>query len=330
VRALALAALTVILCACGARHPAEEAADEKTVAFEGLSLRVPPGWDSYSDDIGPWMPEPEIWAANVSLPERASGMLAAPYEVLPDLPRRGIVLVVMAPAGPCAFKPSLHVEPVDILDGGYEGQPAPHVATWSTSGVRNGRCVWAQAWFGVNEPDESMRSEVNRVLASVELEPEHAPGSNPGWRTYRDEKARLALRYPPGWQVSEGRLMPLLTEPRELVSLGTSALRSGDERCPQAPEAAVEALGSTDALISLLEFRSEAHAPPRSKRLLPFEGARAPTCNRLQLPSGFLVRSRSFEDRGRVFQLYVAVGESASDETRRETTEILNSLTVDP
>jgi hypothetical protein len=319
----------VILCAaCGARHPAGKAADGYTVALEGLSLRLPAGWDSHADDIGLWLPEPEIWAANVPLPERASGIMLAPYEVLPELPPGGIVFEVFAEAESCPSKPSLRLEPVDILpaDTGYEGQPAPHVASGSTSVGRGGRCLAVQAWFGVNRPDEAMRSEVNRVLASVELEPEHVPGSDLGWTTYRSEDARLTLRYPVGWKVADARLLPLLVEPRELVTLSTSPLRPADERCPQKPEAAVEALGPKEALITLLEYRSEAHAPPRPKRLLPYEGARPPTCKRLQLPRGFLFRAQSFEDRGRVFHLYVAVGESASDQTRRELTEILNTL----
>lgn len=325
--ALLALALALALAACGAQYTAERAAAEDRVGLEGLSLRVPAGWDSYTDDIGPWMPEPEIWAANVPLPERASGMLAGPYEVLDELPPQGIVLMVGAAAESCPSQPALRLDVV-ITDG-YEGQPAPNVATGSTGGGREGRCLYAQAWFGVNEPDESMRSEVNRVLASVELEPEHVPGSDPQWETYRDEKARVTVRYPPDWSVRSMPLMPLLLEPRELVTLSTSAVRPADESCPQKPEAAVEELGPKDALISLLEYESDAHARPRPQRLLPYEGARPPTCSRLRLPGGRLLRAQRFEDRGRIFELYVIVGESASDRTRRQVTEVLNSLAFD-
>jgi hypothetical protein len=42
-----------------------------------------------------------------------------------------------------------------------------------------------------------------------------------------------------------------------------------------------------------------------------------------------LFRAQTFEDRGRVFHLYLAVGESASDQTRRQVTEILNAMSFD-
>ena len=325
-RAVALVALALTLSACGARDRAEQA-ESTTVAREGLSLRLPMDWDSYADDIGPWMPEPEIWAANIPLPDGSSGMLVGPYEVLDGLPPHGIVLMVGAAAESCPSQPLLKVDVV--LTGGYEGQPAPNVATGTAGTGRDGRCLYAQAWFGVNEPDESMRSEVNRVLASVELEPEHVPGSDPEWETYRDEKARLTLRYPPDWSVRSAPIMPLLLEPRELITLSTSAIPPADESCRQTPEAAVEALGPKDALISLLEYESDADARPRPQRMLPYHGDRPATCRRLQLPHGLLFRAQRFEDRGRVFHLYLAVGESASDRTRRQVTEILNGMSFD-
>jgi hypothetical protein len=136
-------------------------------------------------------------------------------------------------------------------------------------------------------------------------------------------------RYPPNWHLADRPLTPLLMEPQELVSLGTGALISGDERCPERPQAAVAALGPTDAFLSVLDFVSPSNANPRPKRLFAYLGAVGQTCTHHR-PSGVLYRTQIFEDRGRVFQVYVAIGDSAGDETRRELAEILNSLTVDP
>jgi hypothetical protein len=319
------------LCACGVRSPAEDADDSSTVALRGLSLRLPSGWDSYADDIGPWLPEPEIWAANVPLPDRASGVMLAPYEVLPDLPARGVVLEVVAGIDPepCEPAPPPRLRRRDIMEGGYEGQPAPHVSSGSPlSGDRHGRCLFAQAWFGRNEPSDTQLAEANRVLESVEVEPLPPPGSDPEWRTYRDDRAQLSLRHPASWHIAEQALMPKLVEPHELVSLGTAPLRPGGE-CPQIPENALDHLGPKDAFVSLLEFEAKSDAPTRPRLLLPFGGVPfALDCLERPLPRGFLYRTQTFEDHGRLFQLYVGIGESASDVTRRQTTEILGSITV--
>lgn len=332
VRVLVLLTLVVTLCACGVRSPADEAPDGSTVALEGLSLRLPMGWDSYSDDIGPWLPEPAIWAANIRLPDRASGIMAAPYEALPDLPPRAIVLMVAATIEPepCPSAPLLQLRRRDVMTGGYEGQPAPHVSSGSTSAGSHGRCLFAQAWFGANEPSDAIIAEVNRVLDSVEVEPLPPPGSNAEWRSHLDEEAGVSLRYPPEWRIAKAALMPLLVEPRELVSLGTAPLQSGDQHCPQVPANALDHLGPKDAFVSLLEFGSKGEAPLRPRHLMPYQGHPVGMdCLQRSLPHGFLYRMQIFEDHGRLFQVYVAIGESASDLTRRQTTEILDSITVD-
>ena len=42
--------------------------------------------------------------------------------------------------------------------------PRPNVASGSVYSHNQGLCVFAQAWFGVNDPSEAMREQVNRVL----------------------------------------------------------------------------------------------------------------------------------------------------------------------
>lgn len=59
------------------------------------------------------------------------------------------------------------------------------------------------------------------------------------------------LAAPPGWQVAEERLTPNLNSPVELVTAGTGPMPIGGGDCAQIPEAALEALGPDDALVSI-------------------------------------------------------------------------------
>ena len=179
-RRLASLGIGVALCGCGAGASDRTAADvDQRLALEGLSLRVPSGWSSYAVDFGAGSPEPMLWVANVTLPTKPSKdhpNELAPYQVLSGLPRDGIVLVVEAVRADASAEeecPSaqLVLTAADVQDS-YEGKPAPNVASGSVYSHSQGLCLFAQAWFGVNEPDEAMRAEVNRVLSSVELRPE--------------------------------------------------------------------------------------------------------------------------------------------------------------
>jgi hypothetical protein len=170
-----------MLCGCGSRSSDRIAADDgQQLALEGMSLRVPAGWSSYAIDFGASSPEPMLWVANVTLPtipSKDDPHELPPYQVLSHLPPNGIVLVVDAIHAEVSAEeecPSmrLRLTAADVLGSDYEGQPAPHVATGSVYSHRQGLCLFAQAWFGVNAPNEAMREQVNRVLDSVELQPD--------------------------------------------------------------------------------------------------------------------------------------------------------------
>jgi hypothetical protein len=335
VRALALLAVGLLLCGCGSGSSASH--DGRRLALEGLSLRVPAGWSTYARDFGAWSPEPMLWVANVTLPtEPSKDHPIPPYQVLSRLPPDGIVLRVSALRAEVSAEeecPSAFwLTAADVEGSQYEGKPAPHVGFGEVYSHSQGLCVAAQAWFGVDEPKEAMREQVNRVLDSVEVQPEPPPGSAPGWRTHRDEQARIELRYPPGWQVADGRLTPNLVEPVERMSVGTYELRPGGGRCPQAPVRALEDLGPTDALISLFEFSRFAPGilPARARHLRPYDGTLPETagCLRKPFPEGFLYRVQGFTDHGRGFHLSVAIGDSATDATRHQVSEILDSLRI--
>jgi hypothetical protein len=178
--ALAFLLLGAMLCACGAGASGQHGGgDGERLSFEGLSLLVPPGWSHYEVDFGPSLPEPMLWVANVTLPTKPSSEAPnelPPYQVLSRLSANGIVLLVDAVHAESAAeeecpRSQLRLTAADVNESGYEGQPAPTVATGSVYTHRHGLCLFAQAWFGVNEPGQEMRDQVNRVLGSVEFAP---------------------------------------------------------------------------------------------------------------------------------------------------------------
>ena len=164
------------LCVSTARGSAETGADAHGVVLREFSLTVPAGWSDSVAESASQLPDSAAWAANVPPPEQLSWAFP-PDELLGSLPAEGIVVLVEADfePEPCASTSSLHLAKADILGGPYEGQPAPHVSSGSTYAVRDGRCLFAQAWFGVKGPSEEMVSEVNRVLGSVDFVPAPAP-----------------------------------------------------------------------------------------------------------------------------------------------------------
>ena len=151
----------------------------------------------------------------------------------------------------------------------------------------------------------------------------------PSWVAYRDPDRGLAVRYPADWHRAQERLTPNLSDPTEVLSLGTFALRAGGERCSHMPVRALEDFGPSDAFISILE-----RAKPSGGEFRPRPVFQAPT----DLRTGrFCVPDPEraddwlfFRDNGRGFYAIVALGTEASPETRRELVDVLNSLQFAP
>lgn len=158
------------------------------------------------------------------------------------------------------------------------------------------------------------------ATTSIEAEPET-------WVTYRNAERGFSVRYPDDWYRASGRLTPNLGDPKEILSLGTYRLRVGGDRCAHHPVYALEDLATQDAFISVLERSPPYPAnryPPRPERFeLPTERRTGRFC----VPDDRRLDDwLFFSDGGRAFYLIVALGESASDDTKAEVVRVLNSL----
>lgn len=340
------AALLALGCGPGEDGRANEAAESATTQGQpgsraqrlersGLGLVLPSAWDGFTAELGAYEPNPAIYAANVAWPPTSGNIEnEATKHAFERLPADGIVITASAGRYGATVSQALPM-PVQLADGyfladAYEGQPARNVSTQLIAGRIGERYLVVQVYFGRNHPTEATRAEADGVLATLELGPEPAPGSDAGWREHRDDEQGIVARYPPGWHAAAERLTPALSDPVELLHLATYPLRPGGERCTHVPEHALEDLGPTDALVSIHEWRdsSSGSGRPRPDRFLPFEGSE-PESRRCLDPApddDLLYRMHEFADAGRQLVVYVAIGEDADFARRREVAEIVDAL----
>jgi len=157
-----------------------------------------------------------------------------------------------------------------------------------------------------------------------------------GWLRHEDPDQGLAVLYPEDWNRSTTTLTPNLTEPRELLSLGTHGLRPGSEQCAQMAGNALDDMTELDAFISVQERELPSDAPPGAE-IFPrrpddfeLEARDADVGAACSENGGIQSWWTPFRDEGRSFYLQVAIGKSASEDTRRQVTGILESLRFTP
>jgi hypothetical protein len=152
--------------------------------------------------------------------------------------------------------------------------------------------------------------------------------ATPSWVSFQSVRYHYQVSYPSSWHRASTSLTPHLSDPREILTVGTGRLPVGGPRCAQAPVSALEAVGTTGALVSIQE-RAPATAdngfPPRLTRFhLRPERLEISAC---LAPSG---RPRlymiPFRDHGRHFYALVALGRTATIQTRDDTLRVLDSL----
>ena len=152
-----------------------------------------------------------------------------------------------------------------------------------------------------------------------------------GWTVHRDTRHGVTVRFPSSWQRSRVSLTPHLVSPREVLSLGTFALRrGGPSSCAHQPVGALRAAGKSDIFISLQERGSTKPLFPRRR---PFVLGAADRSEAIACV-GRSVRWRSywvqFSDAGRSFYLLAVVGDRASRARRSQLRAVLASLRFTP
>jgi hypothetical protein len=194
-----------------------------------------------------------------------------------------------------------------------------------------------------------MRSRVRRLLvvagalaapgmgACSEAEPateaERTGARAEAWETYADPGRGFAISFPPSWRRAT-ESMSRISEPRELVSLGTTVLRRHATDCEAFAGSAGASMDGDDVVITLWERGHDPRSewrdfPPRPRRFGPVADAQAAGrgCGE---PPGTTIHWRNVTDSGRHLHTLVRVGPEAPADAVAQSWSILDTLQLDP
>jgi hypothetical protein len=153
------------------------------------------------------------------------------------------------------------------------------------------------------------------------------------WLAHADPDRGYSISFPPSWQLATERISRL-TEPRELLSMGTTALDWHPTDCEAFAGAAGVSMGPRDVMITVWERGYDRDSawldfPPRPDRFGPVPDAE-PATRGCGEPSGTMIHWRNFSDSGRHFHTLVRIGPDAAASAAAQAWRILDSLRLSP
>ncbi|MDQ1457022.1 MAG: hypothetical protein QOH28_2642 [Actinomycetota bacterium] len=160
--------------------------------------------------------------------------------------------------------------------------------------------------------------------------------SHDRWQTFTSRTGDVQIEYPPDWNVAPAVLTPHLSDPHEVLALGTFTMAPADHNCAHIPVNALEQMSPTDAFIWITERTGTDNDPawnfgPRPASIDPTSGTDAnggdlAAC--LNRPLLGTERAVSFDDHSRHFTITYAIGTDATQQRRADVLVILNSFHV--
>jgi|SRR5919109_3055143 hypothetical protein len=157
----------------------------------------------------------------------------------------------------------------------------------------------------------------------------------PAWTAYQSAKWGFEVRFPRSWRRATEPVTPKLTEPREVLSVGTFPLRYRPTNCEAFAGSVRGDLGPRDAFLTVQERGYDEASewldfPPRPERFRPAQdNAKDPEPGCGDRP-GSDVRWFNFTDAGRHFHVLVVLGSDAASPVGAGAWRILNTLRFDP
>jgi hypothetical protein len=144
----------------------------------------------------------------------------------------------------------------------------------------------------------------------------------------------VAVELADGWQAAPASLTPNLTDPREVLAVGTYPLRFRETECAHMPGSALQDMGPSDALITIMERGTEPGStwpdfPARPAHFGPELGG-ASEASACAPGARFTDHWFGFSDGDRHFHVLVAFGPRASATVRAQAWATLDRLKIDP
>jgi hypothetical protein len=247
-------------------------------------------------------------------------------------PSNGVALALQPVAGPSpgtshpkdTALPVLPHQPSDGIPYGPNHSMAEIV-------VGGSRILILRTWVGSTAPAADV-DELARIVRSLDV------AGAVRWTAYRNDEVGFEVTYPEGWIRADTNLTPVLSQPHEILSVGTYPLRPGGKACIDAylPGDALADLGADDVFLTVQESASGPGGfPPRPGTFAPSNARVAvedlPACDeyaRIPMRGWWF----AFEDRGRNLFAFLAVGGDVRPESEAWRTgwDVLNSLHFDP
>lgn len=153
--------------------------------------------------------------------------------------------------------------------------------------------------------------------------------------------SEFGVSIPDSWQMASTTLTPNLSDPKEVLSVGTFSLRPGGPQCAQVPVNALHDLGPRDVFVTLHErlqlIEADTRAfpdPPssfRSELRGVDDGVDAIECmDPIERDDLGALRWLRFQESGRFFYLLVAIGRDTPPDRFEETVGILDTMVINP
>jgi hypothetical protein len=223
-------------------------------------------------------------------------------------------------SGPVTIGPEDLCPTCEILDGG--SPPPPNHSLFYRSFARSGRQFDLFVEFGRADPSADDLAAVNRLLATLQVDPSSTP---PAVETARPvAPAPVSVDLPSGWV--EKDVTPGTSAPRVVAGYGNWDFPSGGH-C--GPEPALERLPADGALVWLVEYAQPGNAvdfidiPTRFSIDLQIPPARW-ECAAAAPSRRYLFRSGE-----RYFEVYVSLGRAVTAATIEQAEELIGSLEAD-
>ena len=312
---------------------------------DGWTIQVPPPWriQEFGPCRGASIQLGGI-VTNVDFEFRnRRGQLAGCWEayVWAGFPRDGVAFALQ-PYSPWGLVPRHPVTAFPLTPemlsetGAVRGGPSESYVAVRVPGEFVPKAV-VRRWVG---PEASMEdvAALDRLLGSVQVRGASRWTETAGSMiTLHDEQRQYSVTYPDGWIVADENLTPWLVSPEEILSLGTFPLGTSDDPqsglrlfdAPVAPDALAD-IARDDAFISLQESGDRFVGPERTRpeHFGPLGcadsifGCRAENWHDVPFRAWWI----PFEDAGRQFYLFVAIGNGATTERQRQAWQVADSL----
>lgn len=253
--------------------------------------------------------------------------------VLAGFPTDGIALA-LEPVGDFGVFPTPPPETMFPLSldrlrpsGGIRGGPRESALEIT---IHREMVLILRTWVGPNAPPSDVQ-RLAEIVGSLDV------AGAIRWTTFRDEERGFEVTYPEDWLLADTNLTPVLSDPHEILSIGTYPLRPGGKACIDAylPGDALQDLGARDVFITVQESSRGSGGPARPESFGPGAARLAvdglPACDTYE-PIPMRGWWFAFGDQGRSFYAFLSLGpEAAGDATIREAAwQVLDSLSFDP